>query len=245
MVRVCPIFHLGFLKVFFFVFFGWFNLAVGIVRCILFVLKFLFSVVVHHFPFNYACTCCIFSPFDLPLKGHIITLPTSKCDFAPFLTHPIYSCFEGQFEHYDGIAACIGWRVELERLRMTLAISTGYIFGRPSQPDHHVSFPAAHSTDWLPLDISQQTPFLYSLLPLALRPPLPPPPRIFSIIRNLEAISKLARFRHGKQRHLCSLLHTADPNKLKPSDLLTHAIIITFSLILHSPQNNWYPSPAC
>ena len=75
--------------------------------------------------------------------------------------------------------------------------------------------------------------------------PSPQPPRIFSIIRNLEAISKLARFRHGEQRHLCSLLHTADPNKLKPSDLLTHAIIFTFSLILHSPQNNWYPSPAC
>ena len=54
-----------------------------------------------------------------------------------------------------------------------------YIFGRPSQPDHHVSFPAAHSTDWLPLANSQQTPFLYSLLPLALRPPLPLPPQDF------------------------------------------------------------------
>ena len=129
----------------------------------------------------------------------------------------------------------------VERVAMTLAISTDYIFGRPSQPDHHVSFPAAHGTDWLPLDFSQQTPFLYSLLPLA----LPPPPRIFSIIRNLEAISKLARFRHGKQRHLCSLLHTSDPNKPKPSDLLTHAIFFTFSIILHSPQNSMYPSPAC
>ena len=72
-------------------------------------------------------------------------------------------------------------------------MSMAYIFGRPSQPDHHVSFPAAHSTDWLPLATSQQTPFLYSLLPL--RPPLPLPPRIFSIIRNLEAISTLPRFR--------------------------------------------------
>ena len=116
-------------------------------------------------------------------------------------------------------------------------MSMAYIFGRPSQPDHHVSFPAAHSTDWLPLATSQQTPFLYSLLPL--RPPLPLPPRIFSIIRNLEAISTLARFR---QRRLCSLLRTvAVPNRLELSVLLTHA----FRIILHSPQNNWHPSPAC
>ena len=130
----------------------------------------------------------------------------------------------------------------VERVNMTLTMA--YIFGRPSQPDHHVSFPAAHSTDWLPLANSQQTPFLYSLLPLALRPPLPlPPPRIFSIIRNLEAISTLARLRLGEQRRLCSLLLcTAVPNRLEPSDLLTHAIII----ILHSPQNSCLPpSPAC
>ena len=35
----------------------------------------------------------------------------------------------------------------------------------------------------------------------------------------------------------------AVPNRLKPSDLLTHAI--AFRIILHSPQNNWHPSPAC
>ena len=55
------------------------------------------------------------------------------------------------------------------------SMTTAYIFGRPSQPDHHVSFPAPHSTDyWLPLASSQQTPFLYSLLPLSLPLPLPP-----------------------------------------------------------------------
>ena len=74
---VTTILNLNFLRGLFFIFLCRLDLVVRVVHCILLILK-LSSLVFVVFVFIATSQTCIFSPFDLPLKGHILTQSTFK-----------------------------------------------------------------------------------------------------------------------------------------------------------------------
>ena len=75
---VTTILRLNFIRGLFFVFFCRLDLVVRVVHCILFILKLISLVFVVAFVSIATSQTCIFSPFDLPLKGHILTHPAFK-----------------------------------------------------------------------------------------------------------------------------------------------------------------------